>query len=58
MYFDIVFIFLSSGPSGMVSVGGKENTALSYDVTSGSEITPCNKINKPHLLHKSLVVRF
>ena len=25
---------------------------LSYDVTSGSEITPCNKINKPLVVYR------
>ena len=25
---------------------------LSYDVASGSEITPCNKINKPLLVYR------
>ena len=28
--------------------------SLSYDVASESEITPCNKIDKPLFLHKYL----
>ena len=27
-------------------------TFLSYDVASGSEITPCNKINKPLVVYR------
>ena len=27
-------------------------TILSYDVTSGSEITPCNKIDKPLVVNR------
>ena len=27
---------------------------LSYDVASGSEITPCNKINKPQVAYRFL----
>ena len=26
--------------------------SLSYDVTSGSEITPCNKIDKPLVVYR------
>ena len=29
------------------------NQLLSYGVTSGSEITPCNKINKPLVVYRS-----
>ena len=28
------------------------NVALSYDVASGSEITPCNKIDKPLVVYR------
>ena len=28
------------------------NNNLSYDVASGSEITPCNKIDKPLVVYK------
>ena len=31
-------------------------TVLSYDVASGSEITPCNKICKTLFLHRYLFV--
>ena len=31
---------------------------LSYDVASGSEITPCNKINKPLVVYRLEVYRF
>ena len=31
-----------------------EYVALSYDVASGSEITPCNKINKPLMFYRFL----
>ena len=30
----------------------KENCILSYDVASGSEITPCNKICKPLVVYR------
>ena len=26
--------------------------ALSYDIASGSEITPCNKIDTPHVVYR------
>ena len=29
-----------------------QNDALSYDVASGTEITPCNKIDKPLVVYR------
>ena len=31
---------------------GVKHLALSYDVASGSEITPCNKIDKPLVVYR------
>ena len=33
---------------------GRYKFLLSYDVASGSEITPCNKINKPLVVYRFL----
>ena len=33
-----------------------KNIIISYDVTSGSEITPCNKIDKPLVVYKFINV--
>ena len=34
------------------SVLSKDKSNLSYDVASGSEITPCNKIDKPLVVYR------
>ena len=31
---------------------GYNNPSLSYDVASGSDITPCNKIDKPLVVYR------
>ena len=31
---------------------------LSYDILSGSEIAPCNKINKPLVVYRLVVYKF
>ena len=34
------------------SIGGQKKIHLTYDVGSGSEITQCNKIDKPLVVYK------
>ena len=47
------FFFASSGCKGyhQTTLVGKE-IELSYDVASGSEITPCNKTDKPIVVYR------
>ena len=40
------FLSLKGGCTGSGVSGTHRNTILSYDIVSGSEIMPCNKINK------------
>ena len=35
-----------------MELSGEREFALSYDVASGSEITPCNKICKPLVVYR------
>ena len=35
-----------------LNVDGMTERQLSYDVASGSEITPCNKIDKPLVVYR------
>ena len=30
----------------------KESIFLLYDIASGSEVTPCNKVNKPQVVYR------
>ena len=36
----------------MIRQAIQDYVVLSYDVTSGSEITPCNKIDKPLVVYR------
>ena len=38
--------------SAKIDWRGPYNIFLSYDVVSGSEITPCNKIDKPLVVYR------
>ena len=50
-----IFNNLSQGQahlSKMIHMNQKTKSILSYDVASGSEITPCNKIVKPLVVYR------
>ena len=50
-----VLILMSTALQHMhVTYGVNFYEFLSYDVASGSEITPCNKIDKPLVVYRSL----
>ena len=50
----VFFTLLRRGPNMFKSklIKMLNNTVLSYDVASGSEITPCNKIDKPLVVYR------
>ena len=46
---------LSHGYCMESPVNHYENNSLSHDVRSGSDITPCNKINKPLVVYRDFL---
>ena len=52
-FFSANFSYSKDPPSFLKGKKGKNtNLCLSYDVASGSEITPCNKICKPLVVYR------
>ena len=50
----MLYIWVNGIQTGNVQIMKQNCTdnILSYDVASGSEITPCNKIDKPLVVHR------
>ena len=48
----VTLLFKSVLISIVIKRSTKVNILLSYDVASGSEITPCNKIDKPLVVYR------
>ena len=47
----MIYMFLSNNPSSG-DINSSNLSCLSYDVACGSEITPCNKIDKPLVVYR------
>ena len=50
MYVDVLHVDFNASVSK--GVDATLNRNLSYDVASGSEITPCNNIDKPQVVYR------